>query len=280
MRSVAGPALRAGCAGPGAVLRRGSRRSGSGASIALRSLPWQKQPVMKRAAKKPAAKAAASAHDAASVIAWLEGHASKRVRDGMARFAIPSDNALGVSVGVMRAFAKRLGKDHQLALALWKTGGYEARMMAIFVDEPPLVTPAQMDRWCRDFDSWAICDTACFHLFDRTPHALTKVRAWSEHEGEFQKRAAFALLASLALHDKGSPDAPYLRCLPLIERAAVDHRNFVKKSVGWALRAIGKRSPELRAAALQVAQRLAASGQPGARWVSNDAIRGLLPRRR
>src|SRR3989442_8696835 len=112
-------------------------------------------------------------------------------------------------------------------------------MLACFVDEPESVTPAQMDRWSRDFDNWAICDTACFHLFDRTPHAWRKVDAWAGRRDEFVKRAGFALLASLALHDKSTGDAPFLKGLAMIEREADDDRNFVKKAANWALRAIG-----------------------------------------
>ena len=193
----------------------------------------------------------------------------------MARYAIPSDKAFGVSMGNMQLLAKRLGRNHELAAALWDTGWYEARMLASFVDEPARVTPAQMDRWCRDFDNWAICDTVCFHLFDRTPHAWRKVAQWSRRRDEFVKRAAFALLWGLTVHDKGADDEPFLQGLLLVERAASDERHFVKKAVNMALRAIGKRNPALNAAAVAVAQRLADSPQAAARWVGKDALREL-----
>src|SRR5262245_24871765 len=193
----------------------------------------------------------------------------------MARYGIPSANAFGVSVGTMHKLAKRLGRSHELAVGLWETGWYEARMMASFLDEPDRVTPAQMERWCRDFDSWAICDTACFQLFDRTPHAWDKVAAWRSRKPEFERRAAFALLASLALHDKRAPDAPFEDALAFIEAAASDERNFVKKAVSWALRGIGKRNPALNAAAVSVARRLADTSDAAARWVGKDALREL-----
>lgn len=193
----------------------------------------------------------------------------------MARYGIPSDKAFGVSVANIRLTAKRLGKDHELAIKLWGTGWYEARMLAAFVADPKSVTPALMDRWCKDFDSWAICDTVCFHLFDRTPYAYKKVVQWSSRRDEFVRRVAFALLASLALHDKSADDELFARCLPLIESGATDERNFVKKGVSWALRGIGKRSPMLNEAALEVAKRLAASQEPAARWVGKDALKEL-----
>lgn len=193
----------------------------------------------------------------------------------MARYAIPSDNAVGVSVGDLKRYARTLGRDHALAAALWKTGIYEARMLAAFVDDPAQVTVAQMDRWCRDFDSWAVCDHACFWLFDKTPHAMGRVRAWATRTPEFERRAAFALLASVALHDRALPDAVFARTLPLMKRAATDERNFVKKGVLWALRGVGARSPGLRRAAVALATSLAEAEQPSARWIGKAAMREM-----
>jgi len=213
--------------------------------------------------------------EVASAITWLKRHSTKRNREGMARYGIPSDNALGVSVSNIRVLAKRLGRNHALAAALWDTGVYEARMLTSFVDEPARVTPAQMDRWCREFDNWAVCDTLCFHLFDRTPYAWQKVAQWCDRDEEFVKRAAFALLWGLTVHDKQADDAPFAQGLRFIERAATDERHFVKKAVNMALRATGKRNPALNAAAVTVARRLADSPQTAARWVGKDALREL-----
>jgi 3-methyladenine DNA glycosylase AlkD len=208
-------------------------------------------------------------------LAWFEHRGTKRNREGMARFGIVADKVFGVSVNDVRRLGKQLGRDHALAQKLWATGWYEARMLVPFVAEPSRVTPSQMDRWARDFDNWAICDGLCFHLFDKTPHAWAKVTAWSRRKEEFVKRAAFALLASLALHDKRSPDARFARALPVIERASTDARNFVKKGVSWALRGIGTRSRSLHTASITLARRLAQSPDPARRWVGKDALRDL-----
>jgi 3-methyladenine DNA glycosylase AlkD len=175
----------------------------------------------------------------------------------------------------MQALAERLGRNHELALALWETGWYEARMVAAFLDEPERVTPAQMDRWSKDFDNWGICDTVSFHLFDRTPHAFDKVEEWSRRSDEFGKRASFALLACLALHDKQADDEPFVKGLRLIEQAASDERNFVKKGVSWALRLIGRRNVRLNAAAVSLSERLAASSDATSRWLGKGARREL-----
>jgi 3-methyladenine DNA glycosylase AlkD len=213
--------------------------------------------------------------DVESVLVALRKRSRKRVRNGMARYAIPSDNALGVSVADIRAVAKRIGRNHPLALALWKTNIYEARMLTAFIADPARVTPIQMDRWAGEFDNWAICDTLCFHLFDRTLHAWAKVRQWSNDPREFVRRAAFALLATLALHDKIPGDKPFLSSLRLIERVANDERNFVKKAVSWALRGLGRRNRALNAAATELACRLSASTEPAARWIGKDAHKEL-----
>lgn len=206
---------------------------------------------------------------------WLKSHGSQAAREGMARFAIPSDRALGVAMKDIRALGAKLGRKHELAAALWDTGVYEARMLASLVDDPAQVTPAQMDRWCEGFDNWAICDTMCFNLFDRTPHAWAKVAQWSDAQGEFVKRTAFALLWSIAVHDKRVGNEPFVRSFALIGRAADDERNFVKKAVNMALRAIGKRNVALNVEAVVVARRLAESPKAAARWVGKDALREL-----
>ena len=210
-----------------------------------------------------------------SALSSLEKMSTRRDRENLARFGISANKAFGVSMANIQILATRLGRGHDLAAALWDTGWYEARLLTSFVDEPERVTAAQMDRWCRDFDNWGICDTVCFHLFDRTPHALGKVAQWSDQPGEFVRRAAFALLASLAGHDKSATDEAFVASLPLIERAATDERNFVKKGVSWALRRIGRRNAALNAAAVTLARRLADSPQSAARWVGKDALREL-----
>jgi 3-methyladenine DNA glycosylase AlkD len=211
----------------------------------------------------------------AEAMRWLEQHATKKTRDGMARFGIPSTSALGVTVGDMRRYAKTIGRDHALAERLWKTGVYEARFLAAFVDDPAAVTPAQMERWAGDFDNWAVCDTVCFALFDRTPHAWTKVRAWAGARPEFKLRGAFALLWALSVHDKQAPDALFLACLPLIEAGALDERDYVKKGVDMALRAMGKRNPKLRRAAIDLATRLRDSNAGAQAWVGRSTLREL-----
>jgi 3-methyladenine DNA glycosylase AlkD len=137
------------------------------------------------------------------------------------------------------------------------------------------VTEVQMERWAGAFDSWDLCDQVCANLFDRTPFAHAKALAWSERSEEFVKRAGFALMAALAVHDRRADDDAFRAFLPAIEREATDGRNFVRKAVNWALRQIGKRNRRLHREAVRVARRLAASEDRAARWVGRDAVREL-----
>lgn len=230
---------------------------------------------MKPAHIPPARGAAQLKADVQAALAWLKRHSSQKVRDGMARYGIPADHALGVPVGTIQKYGRELGRDQALASALWDTGCYEARLLAAFVGEPERLTPAEMERWCRDFDNWAVVDTVCFKLFDRSPHAWKKVEPWSKRAGEFQKRAGVVLLACLAGHDETAADEAFLRCLPIIERTAADERNFVKKGVSWALRMVGRRNRPLNTAAVELAGRLSKSEHASARWIGRDALREL-----
>jgi 3-methyladenine DNA glycosylase AlkD len=215
--------------------------------------------------------------DVTTVLRELERNASRKYRADMGvRYGIVTNATVyGTPVARLRQIARKIGPDRALAEALWRTGVHDARMLATMINDPARVTPAQMDRWAKHFDNWAIVDTACFNLFDRSPHAFRQIGKWARAKDEFVKRAAFALLASCALHGHGS-EAEHQRGLALIERAAGDPRNFVKKGVNWALRAIGgKKSPCLRSAARELAKQLAASSDATERWIGRDAMKAF-----
>jgi 3-methyladenine DNA glycosylase AlkD len=195
---------------------------------------------------------------------------------GMARFDINPEGRLGLSVPAMRRIAKTLGRDHELAVALWETGIPEARIVAGMLVEPAKLTSSQMDDWVNGFASWDVCDQVCGSAFRTSPLAWSKVPVWAESNEEFIRRAAFALLATLAVHDKKANDERFMAVLPLIEAAAGDERNFVKKAVNWALRTIGKRNLALNSAAIETAQRIQQQSSRAARWIAADALRELV----
>lgn len=210
-----------------------------------------------------------------AIVARLKSMANPENVAGMARFGINPDCALGISVKDVRSLGKEGGRDHTLALELWETGIHEARILASILRHPDWVTEDQMEAWVADFDSWDVCDQVCGNLFDRTPWAYEKPWQWACREEEFVRRAAFALIAYLAVHDKKADDARLASFFPLIEEYSFDSRNYVKKAVNWALRQVGKRSPDLREQAIEVAERVVLQGTPSARWIGRDAFREL-----
>jgi 3-methyladenine DNA glycosylase AlkD len=211
----------------------------------------------------------------AFALAALKQNARPAELAGMARFGITGDKRLGVSIPAIRRIARTLGHDHGLALALWDTGIPDARILAGLVAEPARLTSRQMDAWAKGFESWDVCDQVCNSAFRASPLAWRKVAAWAARRDEFVRRAAFALLAALAAHDKQAGDEQFVAALAWVEAAASDERNFVKKAVSWALRAIGKRNLALNVAAIAAAQYIAQQGSRPARWIAADALREL-----
>ena len=220
--------------------------------------------------------AGSSSEQAERVLAELRSLADPAQLAGMARFGIRTDRALGgIGMPRLRRMGRDLGPDHELAEALWATGVHEARLLAAFVDDPALVTEDQMERWAGGFDSWDLCDTVCGSLFDRTPFAHGQAAAWSGRDEEFVKRAGFAMMAWLAVHDREADDERFLAFLPHVERGAGDDRKLVRKAVSWALRQIGKRNVDLNAEAVACAGRIREQGSRSARWVASDVLREL-----
>lgn len=208
------------------------------------------------------------------VITRLKKMANPKNVAGMARFGINSKRTLGISIYDLRPLAREIGRDHRLAQQLWASGLHEARILASYIDDPGRVSPAQMERWVKDFDSWDVCDQVT-ELFARTPYARKKIREWAKRDEEFVKRAAFAMIAELAWHDKAATEAEFEPFFKLIEQVATDDRNFVKKAVNWALRNIGKRNRRLNRRAIAVAREISRLDARAARWIAADALREL-----
>jgi len=212
---------------------------------------------------------------AEEVISELQKYYNKRNIEGMARYGIKSAKAFGVNTPTIKAMAKSIGKNHKLALELWDTEYLEARAIAGLIDDPKLVTKSQMNKWVKGFDTWSVCDGTCLYLFCYTPFAFEKALEWCEKKEEYVRRAGFALMAILAVHDKKRNDKDFLKFFPLIKKYSIDERNFVKKAVNWALRQIGKRSKLLNKEALKLANQIKALDSKSAKWIANDAIREL-----
>jgi 3-methyladenine DNA glycosylase AlkD len=193
----------------------------------------------------------------------------------MNHFGIHAKKTFGVSKPKLDQITRKIGKNHDLGRKLWETGIHDAQLLGILISEPGRVTAVQMERWVKDFGSWDVCDGACCHLFVDARPAWKKAKIWTTRKREFEKRAGFALMAYLAIHDKAAKDAAFQDFLKIIEREAWDERNFVRKAVNWALRNIGKRSRKLNRAAIAAAKRIRRKGSKAAQWIAADALREL-----
>ena len=209
------------------------------------------------------------------VISELKKRGSQYNREGMARYGINVETAFGVGAPAKYALAKRLGKNHDLALKLWDSGYHDARHIAGLIDEPAMVTKSQMNKWVKDFNSWDICDGTCNNLFRKTPYAFDKVFEWVKRKEEFVRRAGFVLIAVLAVHDKKRQDEDFILFFPLIKEYSSDGRNFVKKAVNWSLRQIGKRSQFLNELAINLCEEIKNIDSKSAKWIAADALREL-----
>lgn len=210
-----------------------------------------------------------------AVLRELKALADPKVRAKMAHFGVNVPKAHGISAPVLHRIAKRIGKNHALAQALWATGIHEARILATLTGESVKVSSAEMDRWARDFDAWDVVDAACCYLYAHTKFAWRKAAAWSRRSREFEKRSGFSLMAYLSYKDKEAPDSRFVEFLKVIEREAHDERNFVKKAINWALRNIGKRNIRLNREAIRTAERIRRQDSRAARWIATDALREL-----
>jgi 3-methyladenine DNA glycosylase AlkD len=214
-------------------------------------------------------------HSVEEIIERLRPLAHPNALEGMARFGIATENALGVSMPDLRAMGKSLGCNHALALELWRTSLRETRILASLVADPQQMTEELMESWARDFADWEVCDQCCINLFGKTPFARHFAVKWSGAEPEFVKRAGFVLMARIATTYKRADDASFEPFFTLITRESTDRRNYVRKAVNWALRQIGKRNRALNERAVVVARTLVESEDKTARWIGSDALREL-----
>ena len=209
------------------------------------------------------------------IIKELESQSNPEDVAGMAKYGIKTTHAYGVRMPELTRMAKETGKDHELAEKLWQHAYTETRILACLVDDPQLVSEEQMERWALEFNSWDVCDQCCMKLFRKTPYAYNKINQWSMREEEFVKRAAFTLIATLAVHDKKVDDAQFEQLFPIIIRESTDDGNYVKKAVNWALRQIGKRNLNLNKKAIDLSINISEIDSKSAKWIAKDALKEL-----
>ena len=209
------------------------------------------------------------------VIAYFEEISDENVVNSNKRFAIGCEYSYGIRLPVIRKLAKEIGKDHDLAIELWNHPYHESHLLATMIEEKEKITYKQLNEWVNSFYSWDIVDQACINLLIDLPEAHENIFVWCDAEEEFVKRTAFSLIAVIAVRDKKADADDFDKYYPLIKNASFDNRNFVKKSVNWALRQIGKRDLECNKRALKTAYEISEIDDKTCKWISSNAIREL-----
>jgi 3-methyladenine DNA glycosylase AlkD len=209
------------------------------------------------------------------IIDELKNLSSHKGKSTQQYFGIDTSRSFGLPTPQIRMIAKKIGKNHQLAMQLWKTGHHEAKHIAIFIADPKMITEKVAEQLLKDFNSWDTVDNCCGTLFTKIPFAFEKAIEWTKNKTEFQKRAGFVMMAELAIHNKTAEDKKYEKFFPYLIAESHDERNFVRKAVNWALRQIGKRNERLCKKAIKIAKEIYAKGDASSRWIASDALREL-----
>lgn len=191
------------------------------------------------------------------------------------KFGIVATNSLGIYQADLKEIAKKIGYNNELAIELFDSGIYEARILCSKIFNPKDLTEDLLEKWVVTFENWEICDSFCMGLFAKSKFAVSKALEWTSRKNEFEKRAGFTIIASYCMADKHAENSAYEQFLPIIEREATDERIYVKKAVNWALRSIGKRNVDLNKQAILSATRILEIDSKGAKWIAKDALKEL-----
>lgn len=191
------------------------------------------------------------------------------------RFGIAPTYSYGIFLKDLKELAKRIGENEALAIELFDSGVYEAKLLAPMLFNPKYLTDILMEKWVNTFDNWEICDTFCMGFFGMSPLALKKAFQWVEYRGEFQKRAGFVCMVSSAFTDKKASNDEIRKFFPVMIRHANDERRYVMKAINWALRQVGKRNKDLHREAIEVAHQILLLDTKPSRWIAMDALRQL-----
>lgn len=208
-----------------------------------------KSPAARKSAKAPPARMSL-----AEAMSALEKAGSAQTRKTYARHGA-KEPMFGVSFAVLKTLVKRIRVDHELARALWDTGNFDARILAMKVADPAAVTVAELDRWAAE-SAARMCVGYVAYLASESPHGKSRADTWLRSASESQRAMAWALVGSMAMCDETTPDAWFADRIAEIEKTIRTAPNGHREAMNHALIAIGCRSEKLRTAAKAAAKRI------------------------
>ena len=219
-----------------------------------RAKPAAKPAAKPRAKRAVRAGAIAKRLTLAEAMTALEKAGSAQTRKTYLRHGA-KEPLFGVKFATLQELLKRIGVDHELAWALWETGNFDARNLAMKIADPARMSEADLDHWARGYSA-LMCGGYVAALACEGPHGLSRARAWLASEDDEQCAAGWSLVAVLAMRDEATPDAWFLARLAEIERGIGTATNAQRYTMNQALIAVGCRNPALRKASLAAAKRI------------------------
>lgn len=165
------------------------------------------------------------------------------------------ENLYGVSFADLRKLARRIGKDHDLALRLWDSGSEDARILATMIADPQDLKTSTVNKWIKGVHYYVLSDQLA-ELISRSPIAIAKMEQLMSSRGEFQRACGYAVLASALKNGVDVPDEDCRRYLRVIEAEIHASPNRARYSMNNAVIAVGIYKPSLTREAEAAAARI------------------------
>jgi len=185
----------------------------------------------------------------------LEKAGSAQTRKTYARHG-GAEPMFGVSFAVLKELTKKIGVDHELALALWDTENFDARNLAVKIVDPERMQSRDLDRWAREAPVARLCGGYVGMVAGEGPHARKRLEAWLVAKDLGVRCSAWCLLGYLAQRDESLDDAFFAKPLAEIERTIHAAPDREREVMNGAVIAIGCRNVALRKAALATSKRI------------------------
>jgi len=189
----------------------------------------------------------------------------------MSELGINYPKSRGVDIVTLRNIATEIGKNHDLAMLLWRSEGFrEARILATMIEDPNCVSFDQMDEWISGVYNLEIAEQACINLLDKTIPKYEKSMEWCFNPNPLVKYTGFLLLSRIAFTDKKAPCSIFENYFPAIMLSADSSESFVKRAIVQALYRISQRCTCLRNGINSLVEKIELTHPEFAQWAKSE----------
>jgi len=226
------------------------------------------------------------------VLALLDAERDERGMKNWEKLGPRTAGLRGYGIGLtrLRKLAKKMGRNRNLAQALWKTDVYDARVIALLIDDPAQITRDQAERQVEELAGGMLAHVfaSCDSTLAKTSFMVELAEKWVQSDDPVRRDCGYGLLCEASkLSGKKAPSEEFfLAQVEGIANTINGELENVRLSMGAALIGIGKRSAALNKAALKVARDVgpieftSASGKcepfDVAKHLTTDRLKGQL----